>query len=469
MASEVIDKKASLDRWDGSRVVVLGLARQGKALARFLAEQGARVTVSDMKSADELAGAMHELRDFDIEFVLGGHPTALLMDTDYLFLSGGVDSDLAIVRQALEEGIAISNDSQLFMGLCPASVIGITGSAGKSTTTALVGEMAKAALDGPERIWVGGNIGRPLLMDLAEIGPQDWVVMELSSFQLEWMDSSPSIAALLNISPNHLDRHRTMAKYIEAKARILAFQDENGIAVLGKDSPGAWELRHRVKGRLLSFGIDKKGVDEGSFLEQEKIWLRSAGRESQVCDVESISMRGLHNRENVLAACAIATAMGLPIDAMEAAIREFRGLPHRLEPVRQVGGVTWVNDSIATSPERAIAALRSFDEPIVLLAGGKDKDLPWDDFAKIVSERVDHLILFGDAAEKISVAMGDLSGKERPHTVALCKTLEDAVQAASRLAQPGDTALLAPGGTSFDQFRDFEERGERFRELVEML
>lgn len=455
--------------WEDRQVVVLGLARQGKALARFLAERGARVIVSDLKSSDELAGAMEEMKELDIEYVLGGHPMGLLMGTSQIYLSGGVPSDLAIIEHAVEEGIFISNDSQLFMELCPAPVIGITGSAGKSTTTALVGEIAKLAMSATGRVWVGGNIGHPLLLDLPSIHPNDWVVMELSSFQLEWMTTSPTIAAVLNISPNHLDRHRTMEAYLAAKAKIMDFQDEQEIAVLGKDSPDAWRLRDRVKGRLLTFGMNKEKVEEGTFPDREKIWLKKDGQEKQICSVESIPLRGRHNQENVLAACAIAAGAGFPLEVMEAAIREFKGLPHRLEFVRQIRGVNWYNDSIATSPERAVASIRSFSEPIVLLAGGKDKDLPWEEFAEVVSRRVNHLVLFGQAAEKIGAAIEDISDRESLDSIEMHTTFEEAVVAASRLARSGDIVLLAPGGTSFDQFRDFEERGERFRQLVNEL
>ena len=470
MARGNTNRSAAKQDWEGRQAVVLGLARQGKALARFLAEHGAHVIVSDQKSADELAEAMNELKDLQIEYVLGAHPVGLLLDSDVLFLSGGIPSEVTIVRRAREAKIPISNDSQLFMQYCQANIIGITGSAGKSTTTALVGEIVRRALSGADqKVWVGGNIGRPLLLDCDMIEPHDWVVMELSSFQLEWMTISPAIAAVLNVSPNHLDRHLTMEAYTQAKARILDDQDQRDIAVLGRDSQPAWELRHRVRGRLFAFGMTGEGIDEGTYLDGGQIWLRKEGRESPICSIESTSLRGHHNLENILAACAIVAAADLSTEVIDEALRKFQGLPHRLEFVRHVRGVDWYNDSIATSPERAIAAIESFNDPIVLLAGGKDKDLPWEAFAKVVLQKVDHLILFGEAANKIAGVIQKSGGGKQSVQTEIVESLEGAVAGAARVAKSGDVVLLAPGGTSFDQFRDFEARGERFRQLVEAL
>jgi UDP-N-acetylmuramoylalanine--D-glutamate ligase len=456
--------------WKGKRVVVLGLARQGVALARYMSEQGADVVVRDIQPAQALIEARQKLSGLPVQYVFGGHPPALLERADLLCLSGGVPADLPLALQARERGIALSNDSQIFLEACPAPVIGITGSAGKTTTTALVGRMAAAQFEGIDRhVWVGGNIGRPLLADLSAIGTDDLVVMELSSFQLELMTSSPQVVAILNLTPNHLDRHKTMEAYKACKTRILAYQTEEDVAVLGHEDADAWALREKVVGKVISFGRSAPDEGDGAYIAQGAIRLRIGVDDLVVCPVEAVELRGDHNLLNVIAACALAAAAGLSTDAMAEGLRGFRGVEHRLEFVRRVQGTDWYNDSIATTPERAIAAVQSFDEPLVLLSGGRDKDLPWGEFAAIVQQRVDHLILFGEAAEKIAQAVEDASGEPGPLSIDICAGLETAVQQAARVAEPGDVVLLAPGGTSFDEFKDFAERGERYRTMVEVL
>jgi UDP-N-acetylmuramoylalanine--D-glutamate ligase len=459
-----------MTQWNGKRVVVLGLARQGVALARYFVGQGAEVVISDTKRAEDLIEARQDLSDLPIEYVLGGHPPALIERADLLCLSGGVPADLPLAQQAREQGISLSNDSQLFLEGCPAPVIGITGSAGKTTTTTLVGRMAAAQFKNTGRhAWVGGNIGRPLLADLHEINPNDLVVMELSSFQLELMTSSPHIAAILNVTPNHLDRHKTFEAYTAAKAKILAYQTNEGVAVLGREDEGAWALRDQVRGNLISFGLARPDDGYGTYISDDEIWLRKNVEDVNLCPLNIIELRGKHNLLNVLAACAMASVAGLSLEAMMAGIRGFSGVDHRLEFVRRVRGVDWFNDSIATAPERALAAICSFDEPLVLLAGGRDKDLPWEEFAMMVNQRVDHLILFGEAAEKIAGVVDAAPGEKRTLSVDICPGLEAAVKRAADIAEPGDVVLLAPGGTSFDEFKDFIERGERYRALVEAL
>jgi UDP-N-acetylmuramoylalanine--D-glutamate ligase len=456
--------------WTGKRVVVVGLARQGKALARFLTAQGAHVIVTDQKPAASLASSIDELDGLPVEFVLGGHPPALLEGADLLCLSGGVPAGLPLAQQARQRGLAVTNDSQIFVDASPAPTIGITGSAGKTTTTALVGRMAErqAEVTGV-RAWIGGNIGRPMLEDLGLIHADDFVVMELSSFQLEVMSTSPNVAAVLNLTPNHLDRHRTMAAYTEAKARILSTQEPDDAAVLGQDNPGAWGLRDRVRGGLWSFGRDKPLAGQGASFGGGLVVLHAAGQPQVVLPTSQVLLRGEHNLQNVAAACAIAAAAGISLEAMREAIRGFRGVEHRLEWVRRARGADWYNDSIATAPERALAALRSFREPIVLMAGGRDKDLPWGEWADVVSRRVDHLVLFGEAAPRIAAALAEFAGRERPHSTDVCAGLEQAVLTAAQRATPGDVVLLSPGGTSYDEFVDFAARGERFRELVTAL
>jgi UDP-N-acetylmuramoylalanine--D-glutamate ligase len=451
-------------------VLVIGAARQGLALARYLAEKGARVILNDQRQAADLITAQAELAELAITWALGGHPLSLLDEIDLVCLSGGVPLTLPIVVEASRRGLPLSNDSQLFMEAVPCPVVGITGSAGKTTTTTLVGRIAAIGLTPGRRLWVGGNIGLPLINQVDAMQPDDLVVLELSSFQLEQMTISPRVGAVLNVTPNHLDRHETLQAYAATKARILLFQDQGGTAVLCREDAGSWALASQARGRLISFGLGHPEPGQcGAYVVGDSIWFVDADEPVRLMPLSIIRLRGEHNVLNILAACAIAYAAGLPTSAMAAGIEGFEGVAHRLEFVRDWHGAAWYNDSIATAPERSMAAIRSFNEPLVLLAGGRDKKLPWDDFAALAHQRLDHLIVFGEAASKILSAVGPALPDQRPFTVTQCASLRDAVQAAANLIQPGEVVLLSPGGTSYDEFRDFEERGECFRKWVKEL
>lgn len=459
-----------MKNWQGQRVLILGAARQGLALARFLIRQGACVTLNDQNAAEQMKNAIESMEDYPVHWVFGGHPLNLLDHTDLVCLSGGVPITLPIVVEAQKRGIPLSNDSQIFMEAVPCRVIGITGSAGKTTTTTLVGRIAQAAIQLPAKSWVGGNIGLPLIDQLDKIDANDTVILELSSFQLEQMTISPQVAAVLNITPNHLDRHGTLTAYTAAKSRILEFQTEQDVAVLCCDDPGAWGLAERVRGRLVTFGWQCPPAGKaGTFLQDDAIFLSDGSRQYKIIERGDVQLRGDHNLLNVLAACAIAHAANFPISAMVTGIQNFTGVPHRLEYVRTLRGAHWYNDSIATAPERTIAAIRSFQEPLVLLLGGRDKNLPWESLAELVHDRVDHVVVFGEASQKILKALGGLKPGQRPFTIDCAPGLREAIQLAASVAEPGDIVLLSPGGTSFDEFRDFEERGERFREWVKQL
>jgi UDP-N-acetylmuramoylalanine--D-glutamate ligase len=457
--------------WKGTRVLILGAARQGLALARWLSLHGARVTVSDLRSEDDLRLARQSLAEYEIDWAPGGHPLELLDSTDVLCLSGGVPLTLPIVAEAVRRGIPLSNDSQIFMEVVPCKTIGITGSAGKTTTTTLVGQMAKlSTADGSDESYTGGNIGDPLLNYVDKMKPNDMAVLELSSFQLDQMTFSPNVAAVLNITPNHLDRHGTMEAYTAAKRRILEFQSNADSAVLGRDDRGAWSLRDRVQGRLFTFSLHdlEEGLD-GAYLHDGLLNLRDGNAYLPLLLREKIQLRGDHNVLNTLAAFAIGHAAGFALEAMLAAAAEFRGVPHRLEFVRELRGARWYNDSIATAPERSIAAVCAFDEPIVLLLGGRDKNLPWEDLIRFAAQRVDHLVVFGEAVEKIQKTVNSLGLGEMRFSISQAHGLREAVLLAADVSEPGDVVLLAPGGTSFDEFKDFEERGERFRAWVHGL
>ena len=474
-----------MTKWQGKKVLVIGAARQGIALARYLVLKGATVILNDQRPLNQLQDAQWALEDLPVEWVVGGHPLSVLEGVHMVCVSGGVPLTLPLIQEAIRLGIYLSNDSQIFMEVVPCRVIGITGSAGKTTTTTLVGRIAQqaAALREkagpgfyPNRVWVGGNIGTPLISSVDEMQSGDLVVMELSSFQLELMNMAPQVGAVLNITPNHLDRHGSMQEYIDAKAHLVEHQlavrqDWPCATVLGLEDANAWALRQRARSAVWTFGhrLSENRLP-GATLEGDWLMLWDGVEAQRIMPRSVIQLRGEHNVMNVLAACAICAAAGLPIGAMQEGVQGFNGVPHRLEFVRAWGGAAWYNDSIATAPERAIAGLHSFSEPVILLAGGRDKNLPWEAFARVVQERVDHLILFGEAAPIIQKALLQ-AGREavRPFTVHLCVGLQEAVQTAAQLVQAGDVVLLSPGGTSYDEFRDFEERGEAYTKWVHEL
>ena len=449
-----------MDALHGKRLVILGMARQGTALARFAVGAGAFVTLSDLRPAEKLADTLDALDDLPadrLRFVLGEHPLTLLDDCDALAISGGVATDAPIVVEARQRGIPLTNDSLEFARRAPAPIVGITGSAGKTTTTSLVGQIGHYS---GRKTWVGGNIGQPLITHLGEMSPDDLIVKELSSFQLEiWEDISPALAAILNITPNHLDRHKTMARYAEAKGNILRFQRPGDVALLSADDPGALAMRELVRGRLRLFSL-RGPVEDGAYVHDGHLWLSGPEGSRALCPTSAIRLRGAHNVLNVLAAAALAESAGLPDRAIIEGIRTFSGVPHRLELVRELDGVQYVDDSIATAPERALAALAAFDEPIILLAGGRDKDMVWDEWARTVARRAKHVVLFGELAGALSARLGN----SIPKTYA--ETLAEAVYVAQAEAKAGDVVLLSPGGTSFDAYNDFAERGEHFRLLV---
>ena len=495
----------------GLRVTILGMARQGMAATRFFLAAGAIVTVSDLRSSEELLTPRQELeryvaelsasrtgsngsplREVSLRMVLGDHPMSLLDWTDLLCLSGGVSPAIPIVQMARERGIPLTNDAQLTLSHCPTPVIGITGSAGKTTTTTLTSLILE---ESGFTVHLGGNIGTPLLDRLDTIAPGDKVVMELSSFQTELISHSPSIAAVLNITPNHLDRHPSMSHYAAAKANVLRFQAPGDTCVLSADDEftGPWLRNGRcridegsgqdavyfpLQAARLGFSLAGE-VQAGAFLHGDRlIWRRPGLMDLGICKRRDVRLRGRHNLANILAGCCLAGAAGANLAAMGRVAASFGGVEHRLEPVRQRGGVLWVNDSIATAPERTVAALRSYDQPIVLLAGGRDKHLPWDGFAAAAHGtdsdgtcHVRHVVLFGEAADLIGTALAryEHDTGARPISTTRCNELSAAVAAAARVAEPGDVVLLSPGGTSFDAYDDFAARGRHFQALVEAL
>jgi UDP-N-acetylmuramoylalanine--D-glutamate ligase len=492
----------------GQRIVVLGLARQGIALARYLCSQGALVTISDVAPEHELRTAMAALDDLPVSFALGGHPASLLHDCDLLFLSGGVPPQIPLVREALQRGIPLSNDSLLTMQLARSKdlgpIIGITGSSGKTTTTTLVGLMLT---DNERNAHVGGNIGVPLVDRMEQIRPSDPIVLELSSFQLELFDPSmtgtsldkagPHVAAITNITPNHLDRHSSMAAYVAAKLNLIHAMPLGSRLVVNLDDTvtaffssqysesvdsGLWrkwgleDVLVKAQGQIHDRGIDiipyslRQHLEQGACLVDDKLMLDG----EVICSRRDIQLRGEHNISNMLAAASVSCNAGGNLRSIRHVATSFPGVPHRLEIVEQHAGITWINDSIATAPERTVAALRSFDTPaqtIILLAGGKDKNLPWDRFAAEAVTRVSFLIGFGDCGAKIVNHVKEQArfSRQQAPNCATVQRLDEAVVLASRIAPQNSVVLLSPGGTSFDAYNDYEERGEHFRRLVHQV
>lgn len=457
----------------GKRATIVGLGREGRDLAIYLVEQGADVLVTDARSPEELAAPVAELPVRPNRFALGGHPLDECLDADVLFVSPGVPPTIPLLIEARRRGLALSSATELFFARCPAPIVGITGSSGKTTTTALTGRIFEAA---GRDVHVGGNIGTPMLGRLASIGAADWVILELSSFQLQPLTVSPHVAAITNITPNHLDRHASMEEYRDAKLTIVAHQRDGDVAILNADDPISREVRPPHGERRFSLHGPVGGPGGGAYLEGDRLVLAAGAgtasdgaagaapedrRPTEICTAADLRIPGRHNVANVLTACLLADAAGIGIDAMRTAIEGFRGVSHRLELVTEVDGVRYVNDSIATAPERSMAALAAFDgQPLVLLAGGRDKHLPMDEWGRHIARSVRELILFGEATplvEHAARAAGMPEGR-----IHRAETVRRAVARASELARPGDVVLLSPGGTSYDQYRDFEERGGDF-------
>lgn len=482
----------------GKTVLVVGLAREGTVAARWLVGQGARVIASDLQAT----AGVGEMDGLGVELRIGPQTPDLLAGVDVIVASPGVPQDLPLFLAAQAAGLPITTETRLFAQLCPAKIVGITGSSGKTTTTTLTAKMLEAS---GYRTWLGGNIGEPLLGRVAEVGAGDRVALELSSFQLLYWGGraggratevattrggggeggiSPQVAGVLNLTPNHLDRHPSLAHYAAAKANILASQSAGDVAVLNGDDPltAAWAAARRVRieagpgqeavdfplaGRVLSFSLRAQPAGDGAWLSEDGwVWLRWQGQAQAIVHRHAIKLRGEHNLANILAACCLAAAAGAAPAAMCETASTFAGVEHRLQIVRHRRGVWWIDDSIATSPERAMAALRSFDEPIILLAGGRDKHLPWAAWAATVHERARHVIVFGEAAGLIKAALLPLPADSRVQAVHTAADLATVVSLADALTRPGDVVLLSPGGTSFDAYRDFAARGHHFRDLV---
>ncbi len=454
----------------GDRVTVLGLGIEGVDLVRYLTAEGAVVTVSDSRPAEALAAQLESIADCNPTLSLGDNRIVDMTSADAVFVSQGVPRDLPALRVARERGVPLSSMSQLFFERCPAPIAGITGSSGKTTTTALTaGMLERAEIDHV----VGGNIGIGLLALLKQITPDTRVVIELSHTQLETLDRSPALACVTNVTPNHLDRY-PWERYVALKRRIIDFQGLGDLAILNADDERCLDFSRRARGRVAFTSIEAEIPGDGATLEDDWLVRRSGGEIHRLLRRDEVSLRGEHNLANVLQAAAVAAELGAPDAAITEIARSFAGVPHRLEPVRRVAGVLYINDSIATTPERTLAGLRSFDQPIVLLLGGRDKHLPLRELALFAAGRCRAVITFGEAGGLFAAAVHAAAseGPAAPSEGALIDEAGDVADAVSRAqahARAGDIVLFAPAGTSFDAYRTFEARGQEFRRAVAEL
>jgi UDP-N-acetylmuramoylalanine--D-glutamate ligase len=442
------------------RVLVVGLGRSGVAAAFFLQDHGARVTVSDTKSEAQLQNEIGALLDRGISLETGRHNERTFRDQDLIVVSPGVPPDQPQLQHARALGIPVIGEVELASRFLQGKIVAITGSNGKTTTTTLVGEILSKS---GKKTLVGGNIGTPVISLTGQSSPDQLPVLEISSFQLETIQQfRPWIAVILNITPDHLDRHGTFQAYIDAKARIFENQRSGDYAVMNADDASLVALKGGINGTLYSFSR-KQPVENGTYLENGQIVFRSSGSVTPVLPVSDIRLKGAHNLENVLAAVCAAMLAGCEPEKVRRAVAEFQGVEHRLEPVATVHGVAYFNDSKATNVDATIKALESFPGNIHLILGGKDKGSDYSVLVPLLRARTKSVYLIGAAAEKIAA---QIQGATR---VVSSGTLDRAIRQASEAATSGDIVLLAPACASFDQFENYEQRGRIFKDLVRAL
>ncbi|HEY7098820.1 MAG TPA: UDP-N-acetylmuramoyl-L-alanine--D-glutamate ligase [Terriglobales bacterium] len=442
---------------NGKRVLVVGVGKSGVASALFLKAHGARVTVSDSKAEDLLREEIPALLDQGIAVETGGHGERTFREQDLIVVSPGVPVDAPPLVQARAHGETVIGEIELAARFLPGPLVAITGSNGKTTTTTLIGEIIAA---GGFRALVGGNIGTPAISLVEHATRESVAVLEVSSFQLETIQSfRPKVAVILNITPDHLDRHRTFEVYTDAKARVFENQTTDDLVVLNEDDPTCVELAKRTHSQVFWFSR-KKEVQQGAAVRDGRIFFRDAGGSREIMPVAEIPLKGAHNIENVLASVCVGALLGCAPDRIQDAIRNFKAVEHRLEYVGTVRGVDYFNDSKATNVDATIKALESFPANIHIILGGKDKGSDYTVLNNLLRERVKQVYTIGAAAEKIE---SHIKGAAK---VTHAETLENAIQQAAVVAQPGDVVLLAPACASFDQFKSYEHRGRVFKEVV---
>ena len=461
------------DTWHQRRVTVMGLGSFGGGigLSRYLVGQGAIVTVTDLQPAEALRASLDALSGLPIRFVLGRHEERDFVDTEVVFVNPAVPLTSRYVALAQAQQVPLDSEMNLFVRQCRGRVIGITGSVGKTTTTALLGSILQLH---EARTLVGGNIGGSLLDRLVDITPETLVVLELSSFQLEqldWLPYSPPLAIVLNLTPNHLDRHGTMEAYQQAKEVILAHQTASDSAILNWDDPTVRRMAARGQGQQLYYSMQEE-LAAGVSRQGNTLVLVAAGQRTVLCQQTDLRMRGAHNFGNAAAAAAAATTLGVTPETIVQGLRRFQPLPHRLELVGTKGGVEYYNDSKATTPVSTMRALQAFEQPIILLAGGYDKGTPFEELGQLIHSRARAALVYGNTAPKLARAIQQAAQEDsaRPAPVLLqLPDLSAALQHAAHLAAAGDVVVLSPACASYDQYPHYEARGEHFRTLVQAL
>jgi UDP-N-acetylmuramoylalanine--D-glutamate ligase len=441
------------------RVLVVGLGKSGVASALFLKARGARVTVSDTKSGDELRNEIPVLLDHGITVETGGHGDRTFRGQDLIVVSPGIPVDAPPLAQARALGETVIGEIELAAQFLPGPIVAITGSNGKTTTTTLTGEIMTAA--GFPAL-VGGNIGTPAISLAEHAQPETVIVLEVSSFQLETIQTfRPKVAVVLNVTPDHLDRHRTFEVYVDAKARVFENQQAGDFAVLNADDPTCVTMAARTRAQVFWFSRQKE-VRQGAWVRDGNIVFRDGSGQREVMQASEIPLKGAHNLENVLAAVCASALMGCAPEKIRQAVRDFKAVEHRLEFVATIRGVDYYNDSKATNVDATIKALESFPANIHLILGGKDKGSDYTVLNELLRQRVKRVYTIGAAAAKIE---SQIKGAEIVHA----ETLENAIRKAHAVAQPGDVVLLAPACASFDQFKNYEQRGQVFKEVVKGL
>ena len=454
-------------RWvKGKKIAFIGVGVTNTDCIRLFAKKGAEVSVLDRKSREQLGALADEFEQSGIRLVLGDGYLDGLTGYDAVFRAPGMYFHHPALEKARQEGAVITSEMELFFRLCPCKTYAVTGSDGKTTTTTLIAEMLKAS---GKKVYKGGNIGRALLPVVEEVSSDDAAVVELSSFQLISMRQSPDVAVITNVAPNHLDVHRDMQEYIDSKKNLILHQDGFSRTVLNRDNAITRDMTGLVRGELLTFSR-QEAPRFGAYLRQDgMLCMRCHGAETEILPMEQIQLPGLHNVENFLAAYS-AVWGDVPVEIMARTAREFGGVEHRMELVRELGGVKWYNDSIGTSPTRTIAGLKAFGQKIILIAGGYDKKIPYEPLAPYLCEKVSHLILMGATGPKIQQALEACPDYDGQHpALHWAESMAQAVQTADGLAGSGDIVALSPASASFDLYPNFEKRGEHFKRLVAAL
>ena len=437
------------------KISVIGVGVSNAPLIRFLVDGGAIVSAHDKKNASALGDLYKELSALGVSFVLGeGYLKEIPDGTEIIFKTPGLRGDVPELLAAKEKGIEVTSEMELFFELCPCEIIAVTGSDGKTTTTTLIGEMLKKE---GYTCHIGGNIGKPLVVELENMKPDDKAVLELSSFQLFSMKKSPKIAVVTNVTPNHLDWHKDFEEYIESKKNIMKYQDENSVLITNYSNAITKKMGEEAKGEWRSFSSTKDALVH---LDNNEIFFGS----EKIINASDIIIPGIHNIENYMAAIA-ATKDYVSRETVEYVAKNFGGVSHRIELVRTLDGVRYYNDSIASSPARTTAGLSSFNEKVILIAGGYDKKIPFDEFGEVINERVKKLVLVGLTSEKIEAAVKNASNFEGL-PIFRETDFEHAVKTARNCAESGDIVILSPACASFDLFKNFEERGNFFKKIV---